>query len=196
MVAWGKEEPPEAVMASHPPAPTHWVFPAPIAPWHGSARKAVGDRGVPGGQAGARGGARQQERREAGSRGEAGAEPRMGVGAEPGEGGPDAAGYLVCLMLCSCWRMIWAMGLAMPPIKVQYSSKLMRPSLFSSRSQMSLSAARRFPVSWGRERAEPLTPGAAGKAGWQGRGGGGHPVEVGGASPLAPRAPASPSACG
>lgn len=26
-MAWGKEEPSEAVMASHPPAPTHRVFP-------------------------------------------------------------------------------------------------------------------------------------------------------------------------
>lgn len=82
---------------------------------------------------------------EAGGRGEAGAEPG---GVRAGR----AACYLVCLMLCSCWRMMWAMGLAMPPIKVQYSSKLMRPSLFSSRSQMSLSAARLFPVSCGRER--------------------------------------------
>lgn len=38
----------------------------------------------------------------------------------------------------------------MPPIKVQYSSKLMRPSWLASRSWMSLSAAFRFPVSWGR----------------------------------------------
>lgn len=41
------------------------------------------------------------------------------------------------------------MGLVMPPIKVQYSSKLMRPSWLASRFWMSLSAAFRFPVSWG-----------------------------------------------
>lgn len=40
------------------------------------------------------------------------------------------------------------MGLVMPPIKVQYSSKLMRPSWLASRLWMSLSAAFRFPVSW------------------------------------------------
>lgn len=40
------------------------------------------------------------------------------------------------------------MGLVMPPIKVQYSSKLMRPSWLASKFWMSLSAALRFPVSW------------------------------------------------
>lgn len=62
----------------------------------------------------------------------------------------------------------------MPPIKVQYSSKLMRPSLFSSRSQMSLSAARRFPVSWGvgREKKRSRShPGRRGKRGGRVRGG-------------------------
>jgi len=74
------------------------------------------------------------------------------------------------------------MGLAMPPIKVQYSSKLMRPSLFSSRSQMSLSAARRFPVSWGRESGAAHT-GTVGKAGC---GVGGDPLQAGGAGPARP----------
>lgn len=42
------------------------------------------------------------------------------------------------------------MGLVIPPIMVQYSSKLMRPSWLASRFWMSLSAAFRFPVSCGR----------------------------------------------
>lgn len=125
---WGEEEPPRASLT-----PLHSItlaLPAPAKPQEAGMLRDKQGLGSGG---------------EAGGRGEAGAEPG---GVRAGR----AARYLVCLMLCSCWRMMWAMGLAMPPIKVQYSSKLMRPSLFSSRSQMSLSAARLFPVSCGRER--------------------------------------------
>lgn len=125
---WGEEKPPRASLT--PLRSIILALPAPAKPQEAGMLRDKQGLGSGG---------------EAGGRGEAGAEPG---GVRAGR----AARYLVCLMLCSCWRMMWAMGLAMPPIKVQYSSKLMRPSLFSSRSQMSLSAARLFPVSCGRER--------------------------------------------
>jgi len=73
-MVWGKEEFPKAVDGLAPPNSHPQGLPAPIAPWHGSVGKAVGDRGAPG-QDGVWGRARQRERREAGSCGEAGAEP-------------------------------------------------------------------------------------------------------------------------